>query len=155
MAAELGQLQDETFARATEVTRTAYPPERRLTGQQLAEYLDRRVFAVVGSTRPDGRPHAAMSSYVRKGSSFWLPIAAGTVRERNVRHQPWMVLVVTEGERSEHVVVIVEGAATVVDVNAVPDEVATRTEEWVSVWLRLDARRVLSYASDAPSASPA
>ena len=62
MSELLGALQAETFARATTATASSYPPERRLTAAQLASYLDRRAFAVVGSTRADGRPHAAMSS---------------------------------------------------------------------------------------------
>ncbi|MGH3157720.1 MAG: hypothetical protein ACRDNF_14240, partial [Streptosporangiaceae bacterium] len=61
MSMELASLQDQSFARASAATVSAFPPERRLTGQQLADYLDRRAFAVVGTGRPDGRPHAAMS----------------------------------------------------------------------------------------------
>jgi len=79
----LGGLQDRTFARATAATAISYPPERRLSAAQLASYLDRRTFAVVGSTRADGRPHAAMSVYIRRGTAFWLPTMAGSVRERN------------------------------------------------------------------------
>lgn len=63
MSELLGSLQDQTFARATAATASSYPLERRLTAAQLAGYLDRRAFAVVGATRLDGRPHAAMSSY--------------------------------------------------------------------------------------------
>src|SRR5262249_12825202 len=71
MSELLGELQDQTFARATSATATSYPPERRLSAAQLASYLDRRVYAVVGSARADGRPHAAMSAYVRRGTTFW------------------------------------------------------------------------------------
>src|SRR5260221_13620425 len=65
MSEPLGGLKDRTFARATAATAISYPPERRLSAAQLASYLDRRTFAVVGSTRADGRPHAAMSIYIR------------------------------------------------------------------------------------------
>lgn len=114
MSELLGSLQDQTFARATAATASSYPPERRLTAAQLAGYLDRRAFAVVGSTRPDGRPHAAMSSYIRRDLTFWLPTVAGTVRERNLRGTPWLTMVITEGDRGEHIVVIVEGSAEVI-----------------------------------------
>src|SRR5271166_6101062 len=40
--------QDRPFAQATAATGVSYPPERRLSGAQLASYLDRRAFAVVG-----------------------------------------------------------------------------------------------------------
>lgn len=146
---ELDELQSQTFLRATAVTRDAYPPERRMVGERLFRYLDRRAFGVVSSTRPDGRPHAALTSYVRRGVNFWMPTVAGAVRETNVRHEPWLVLVITEGDRSEHVVVIVEGPCTIVAKPDVPSDVAaTASETWVSVWLRLDAARLISYAAE-------
>ncbi|MDA8396426.1 MAG: pyridoxamine 5'-phosphate oxidase family protein [Actinomycetota bacterium] len=146
---ELDELQERTFTRATAVTRRAYPPERRLSGELLSGYLDRRVFAVVTTTRPDGRPHAAITSYFRRGTSFWMPTAVGSAREGNVRHEPWLALVVTEGDRAEHVVVIVEGPCHAVDKSAVPADVAETTrEEWVSVWLCLEATRLISYVSE-------
>jgi hypothetical protein len=64
----LAAVEDRSFARATSTTASSYPSQRRLAGPQLAGYLDRRMFAVIGSRRPDGRPHAAMSAYVRRGT---------------------------------------------------------------------------------------
>ena len=149
MSEALAALQDQSFARATSTTAASYPPERRLAGPQLADYLDRRVFAVIGSRRPDGRPHAAMSAFVRRGTAFWLPTAAGSVRERNVRGEPWLTMTVTEGDRDAHIVVLVEGQADVVPVPEVPPDVrAAFTGDWVTIWIRLRAERVLSYASE-------
>jgi hypothetical protein len=151
MSEALRLLQDRTFARATIATVAAYPPERRLTAGQLTEYLDRRAFAVACSTRPDGRPHAAISSYVRREATFWLPAVTGSVRERNVRGQPWMTLVITHGDHDEHVVVIVEGPADVVAPPDVPADVRSRASgDWVGAWLRMQAERLLSYASHSP-----
>src|SRR5215470_8442117 len=101
MSELLGGLQDRTFARATTATGASYLPERRLSAAQLASYLDRRAFAVVGSTRESGRPHAAMSAYVRRGITFWLPSMAGSVRERNLRGTPWLTMVIAEGDHPE------------------------------------------------------
>lgn len=152
MSAELGRLQEQTFARATRATVGAYPADRRLTGEQLADYLDRRVFAVISSTRPDGRPHAAMSSYVRRDGTFWLPTGAGSVRERNVRVHPWLSMVVTEGDRGQHVFVRVEGPASIVTSAGVPPDVrAAVPGKWVSCWIRLDGQSVLSYAAAEPA----
>jgi hypothetical protein len=149
MSEELGAVQDQTFAGATRATAETYPPGRRLSSRQLAAYLDRRAFAVIGSRRPDGRPHAAMSSYVRRGRDFWLPTVARSVRERNVRTEPWMTMTVTEGDRDSHVVVLVEGPAEVVALAAVPAEVrAVVTGDWVATWIRLTAQRLLSYAAE-------
>jgi Pyridoxamine 5'-phosphate oxidase len=149
MSELLGGLQDRTFARATAATVGSYPPERRLSAAQLTGYLDRRAFAVVGSTRADGRPHAAMSAYIRRGTTFWLPTVVGSVRERNLRAAPWLTMVIAEGDHDEHVMVLVEGPAEVVAPMEVPADVrAAVTGEWVSAWIRLTAERLLSYAAD-------
>ncbi len=149
MSEELAALQEQTFARATRATAGSFPPERRLSGRQLADYLDRRAFAVVGSCRPDGRPHAAMSSYVRRGREFWLPTVRGSVRERNVHARPWLTLTITEGDRDSHVVVLAEGTADVVAPADVPAEVTEAVSgDWIAVWIRLTAERLLSYAAE-------
>jgi hypothetical protein len=149
MSEELAAVQERTFAAATRATASSYPPERRLSARQLADYLDRRAFAVVGSCRPDGRPHAAISSYVRRGGEFWLPTVRGSVRERNVRAQPWLTMTITEGDRDAHVVVLVEGAASLVAPADVPAEVRTAVAaDWAATWIRLAAERLLSYASE-------
>jgi hypothetical protein len=149
MTDDLGSLQDRTFATATAATTGSYPPERRLSAAQLASYLDRRAFAVIGSARPNGRPHAAMSSYVRRGGTFWLPTVAGSVRERNVRAQPWLTMVVAEGDRDRHLVVLLEGLAEAIAVGDVPADVRAQVSgDWVSSWLRFQAERVMSYAAE-------
>ncbi|HWF83158.1 MAG TPA: pyridoxamine 5'-phosphate oxidase family protein [Streptosporangiaceae bacterium] len=144
---ELGDLQDRSFATATAATNTSYPPERRLSAEQLASYLDRREYAVVGSARKDGRPHAAMSVYVRRGTTFWLPTMAGSVRERNVRRTPWLTLVIAEQDDSRHIAVIAEGPTEVIEPADVPQDVREAlTADWVSSWIRVNAERLLSYA---------
>jgi hypothetical protein len=149
MSKELGSLQDQSFARASAATVSAFPAERRLTGQQLADYLDRRAFAVIGSARPDGRPHAAMSAYYRRGAVFWLPMVGGSVRERNLRRQPWLTMTVPEGDHVAHVVVIMEGIAAIVPPAAVPDDVRSEvTGNWIEAWARLTPSRLLSYADE-------
>jgi predicted pyridoxine 5'-phosphate oxidase superfamily flavin-nucleotide-binding protein len=153
MSEILGGLQDRTFARATAATCDSYPPERRLSADQLAAYLDRRVFAVVGTTRADGRPHAAMSVFIRRGTTFWLPTMTGSVRERNLRGTPWLTMVIAEGDHPEHIAVITEGPAEIVAPSQVPADVrAAATGAWVSAWICLTAERLLSYADE--SASP-
>jgi predicted pyridoxine 5'-phosphate oxidase superfamily flavin-nucleotide-binding protein len=149
MNEELAAVQERTFAGATRATADSYPPERRLSARQLADYLDRRAFAVIGSCRPDGRPHAAMSAYIRRGREFWLPTVGGSVRERNVRAQPWLTMTINEGDRDRHVVVLVEGTARVIAPADVPGEVRSAVAgNWVAAWIRLTAERLLSYASE-------
>ena len=145
----LGGLQDRSFARATAATAVSYPPERRLSAAQLASYLDRRAFAVVSSTRPDGRPHTAMSIFIRRGTTFWLPTMAGSVRERNLRSTPWLTMVIAEGDHPVHIAVLIEGPAEVVAPPQVPADVqAAAASDWVSTWISLTAERLLSYADE-------
>src|SRR6185437_9886014 len=149
MSELLSGIQDRTFARATAATASSYPPKRRLSAGQLASYLDRRAFAVVGSTRPDGRPHTAMSAYVRRGATFWLPTVAGSVRERNLRDTPWLTMVIAEGDHGEHIAVLLEGPAEVVAPPEVPADVrAAVTGDWISAWIRVSTERLLSYAAE-------
>lgn len=104
---------------------------------------------MVGSTRADGRPHAAMSSYIRRDVTFWLPTMAGSIRERNLRGTPWLTMVIAEGDRGEHIAVIVEGPAEITVPAKVPGEVrAAVTGDWVNAWIRLKAERLLSYAAE-------
>ncbi len=149
MSELLGLLQDRTFTRATAATSASYPRERRLDAAQLASYLDRRAYAVVGSTRADGRPHSAMSIYIRRGATFWLPTVAGSVRERNLRTKPWLTMVIAEGDHDDHIAVLIEGSAEAVEPSLVPSDVqAAVTGDWVSAWIRLTAERLLSYADE-------
>ena len=71
------------------------------------------------------------------------------MRERNVRARPWLTMTITEGHRNHHVVVLVEGAASLVAATDVPAELlAAVTSDWVASWILLTAERLLSYASE-------
>jgi hypothetical protein len=149
VADSLAAIQARTFAHATPATKGSYPPESRLTEHQLRDFLDRRAFAVVATSRPDGRPHTAISSFACAGTTFWLPTGSGTVRERNVSAQPWVSLVITEGDRGEHIVVIAEGEAEMVPAAQVPPEIRDAGNgHWATQWLCVPVTRLLSYASD-------
>src|SRR5918995_1756177 len=94
----LDDLQEQSFGSAGDATRTAYPASNRMSGPQIADYLARRRHLVLATARPDGRPHAAMSSYVLSGPAFWLPTDAGTARARQPRAKPPPRLAGTAGE---------------------------------------------------------
>ncbi|MEV0802703.1 pyridoxamine 5'-phosphate oxidase family protein [Kribbella sp. NPDC050281] len=152
LAVWLGQLQEESFDRAGLATRTAYPPERRMTGLQLAGYLERRSYALASSTRPDGRAHAAPTLYSIYAQAFWLPTVGGAVRLRNVQAHPWLALSVLEGDHDAHAAVLTEGPAEVL--TTVPDDVWELTRrrndggsvEWATAWLRMTPQRLFSFA---------
>lgn len=149
MDTTLAALQAQTFDSATATTQRSYPPERRLTPEQLERYLDRREYAVVGTTRPDGRPHASMSTFYVRGTSIWLPTLGKAVRGRNLRSCSWMTLVIPEADDDEHMTVIAEGPAEVVALDDVPEDVrALNTTDWIDCWIELKTERVLSYAAE-------
>ena len=141
-------LQRETFASATHATASSYPPENRLSGDAIARVLTTRRYAVVASSRPDGRPHATPVSFVLAGTELWLPTVAGARRARNVAANPWLVLVVSEGEGDTHLAVIVEGPASVEP--GPPDE-AVEVPAWATQWIRLTPQRLLTYAAEPPA----
>lgn len=88
MSEQLAAIQERTFTRSRPATSESFGPATRLTAEQLSAYVGRRVFATVGTARPDGRPHAAMTSFFRSDDVFWLPTVADAVRARTLRDQP-------------------------------------------------------------------
>ena len=97
-AAWLGRLQDGSFSRAGRAVRRAYPPQRRMTGHQLAGYLERRTYALASSTRPDGRAHAAPTLFSLYAEAFWLPTLDSAARLGNVRAHPWLDRRIASGQ---------------------------------------------------------
>ena len=154
LAAWLARLQDASFSRAGAV-RKAYPPERRMTGPQLAGYLARRTYALASSTRPDGRPHAAPTLFSIYAEAFWLPTLGSAARLGNVRAHPWLALSIIEGEHDTHAAVLTEGPAEVLA--TVPPDVRSITElrnrggslGWATDWLRMTPQRLFSFAERA------
>ena len=151
VATWLSQLQDASFSRAGAV-RTAYPPERRMTGPRLAGYLARRTYALASTTRPDGRPHAAPTLFSLYAEAFWLPTLGSAARLGNVRAHPWLALSIIEGEHDTHAAVLTEGPAEVLA--TVPADVRSITElrnrggslDWATAWLRVTPQRLFSFA---------
>jgi hypothetical protein len=152
LAAWLDRLQEESFGRGGQAVRKAYPPERRMTGTQLAAYLEHRTYALASSTRPDGRAHAAPTLFTVHAGAFWLPTLGAAARVRNVRANPWVALSIIEGEHDAHAAVLTEGPAEVL--TEVPEYVRDTTERrnddgpltWATAWLRVAPERLFSFA---------
>lgn len=147
----LAELQDASFAGAGPATVGAFPPEHRLTGEQLLKVLTTRRNTVVSTTRPDGRPHSTPSAFVLFGRAIWLPVVAKAVRARNVAKQPWVSMVIAEGATDTHGVVIIEGPAELTESPPGGMEVVARNKlggvSWVERWIHLAPAKLLSYAS--------
>jgi PPOX class probable F420-dependent enzyme len=149
----LARIQDASFARASEATRSSFPPERRMDGPVLTAFLTARRYAVLATTRPDGRPQAAPVGYALVGTQFIIGSLADAARVRNLRHQPHTSLVVTQGEGDEHGMVIAEGTARLLDPAPASLEMRApfrgadgRVLPWVGVLIAIHPARLLSYA---------
>jgi hypothetical protein len=147
----LDKLQEESFAGANAATAGSFPAERRLSGARIAGVFRTRRNAVVSTTRRDGRPHSTPSSFVLFGTAIWLPVLAKAARAAHVRRQPWISMVIAEGQLETHGVVIVEGPAELVTQPPEGLIEAARAKlggvAWVERWIRLQPERLLSYAS--------
>lgn len=148
----LVELQEMSFAGANAATAGSFPPQRRMTGEQLLKVLTTRRNAVVATTRKDGRPHNAPGAFVFFDQGIWLPVVAGAARVRNVSRQPWVSMVITSGDGDRHAVIIIEGSAVVT--SSPPDgfvEAAKRKLDslsWVDRWIHLTPAKLLSYAAE-------
>ena len=151
----LSSVQQRSFAQASPRTAEAYPAERRMTGAQLAHFLARRRYLVIATTRPDGRPHAALTSFVWRDSSFWIPTEHGTARLRNLEQNPYAFLVITEGEGESHIAVLAEGSTRFVSPDGADAAVRHWSERfggpptWAGTWIVLQAQKLFSYAASA------
>ena len=151
-AGTLAALQERTFTRAGRATRTSFPPERRMDGYLLEQFLRTRSYLVVATTRGDGRPHATPSSFVWLDGEFWLPTEPHTVRARNLSVAPDAALVLSEGEADSHAAILITARASLVEAAHAPSEAAQAwTEkighppEWATLWIELAPISLLSF----------
>lgn len=152
-ATALDALLAASWARAGATTRSSWPAEQRLDGAGVAAFLRRRSYAVLATTRADGRPHAAPVSYaLADDASLWLPTAAGAVRLGHVARQPWASFALLEGEGDAHVAVLADGPVRRLSLDAARADAAVsgvtlKDDAWVAEWLVLTPERVLAYAA--------
>ncbi|MGZ6548534.1 MAG: pyridoxamine 5'-phosphate oxidase family protein [Actinomycetota bacterium] len=151
----LARIQEASFARASDATRNAFPPERRMSGSVLISFLARKRYAVLATTRPDGRPQAAPVGYALVGTKFVMASLGDAQRVRNLQHEPHASLVVTEDEGDRHGVVIVEGTTRLLepleaslDMRAPFREPSGELPDWIGTLIVLTPERLLSYAAE-------
>ncbi len=123
----LARIQEASFTRASEATRGAFPPERRMDGARLLSFLARKRYAVLATTRPG---------------------------VRNLKHEPHASLVIDEDESERHGVVIVDGTTRLLqpleaglEMRAPFRDDAGTFPDWIGVLIVLTPERLLSYAA--------
>jgi hypothetical protein len=150
-------VQARAMAAASAATKDSYPERSALDAEEIDAFVEECTYAVLATTRPDGRPHAAPVGYVPTDDRIWMASVAGAARVRNLSEQPTATLVVMEGQGDEHVALIIEGT---VRRHADPGPVledwlreawAARfgTElNWAGSLIELEPTKVLSYGHD-------
>lgn len=151
----LARIQEASFVRASEATRGAFPADRRMDGAALLSFLSHNRYAVLATTRPDGRPQAAPVGYALVGTKFVMASLPGAQRVRNLQHEPHASLVIDQDEDDRHGVVIVDGTVRLLqpleaalEMRAPFRDEAGSLPEWIGIFVVLTPERLLSYAAE-------
>jgi len=81
---ELLEVQRQSYARAGGSVRGAWPEESSLRRAELRDFLERLVYGVLATARPDGRAHATPIAFSLEEGAFWI----ATVAERAPSEPP-------------------------------------------------------------------
>ena len=161
MSKELEQIQDHSYSKASKTLLESYPRYNSMHSDELNSFLDRKRFAVLATTRKDGRAHAAPVGFVVWKNAFWIASVEGA-KARNLRSKPWASIVVIEGEPSkDHRAVIAEGPVKLhegVEMKRIWEELISYWQkkmgqtnlDWASVLIELDPERLFSYDGTKP-----
>ncbi len=122
-------VQNRSYDRAGPRILESYPRTRSMDAARLAAFLGSRRYAVLATSRPDGRAQAAPIAFTVWDCAFWMASARGA-RTRNLRVHPYGSIVIMEGEDKAHRAVIAEGQVMTYEK---PDLGARREELW-AVW---------------------
>ena len=128
-----------------------------MDASELNEFLDKKIYAVLATTRPDGRSHATPIAFFFWNNSFWIASVDGT-RLRNLRKSPWASIVIFEGEPpKKHKAVMAEGTVQIHEGDMMKEILSVqefsnlaikkygRAPDWASAIIELKPKKVFSY----------
>ncbi|MER7015072.1 PPOX class F420-dependent oxidoreductase [Saccharopolyspora sp. NPDC000359] len=78
---------------------------------RLAELLDSRVFGIVATVQPDGSPQQTVVWVAREGEDVLFMCAVGSRKERNLRRNPRITVLVSSAG-APHTYAAIHGTAT-------------------------------------------
>ena len=87
------------------------PVLRGVSAMNLRELLDSRVFGVIGTIQPGGEPHQSVVWVKRDGDDVLFMIAEGSRKERNLRRDPRINVLVSPAD-APHTYASIQGTAT-------------------------------------------
>ena len=109
--AYLSIVQDRSYQHARKVLLSSYPKECSMSAAELHDFLGKKRYAILATSRPDGRAHATPVGFLVWRKALWIASVEGT-KVRNLRSRPWASIVIIEGEPpGRHRAVITEGKA--------------------------------------------
>jgi nitroimidazol reductase NimA-like FMN-containing flavoprotein (pyridoxamine 5'-phosphate oxidase superfamily) len=151
-AEALTRIQQSSYERAAPAVRSAWPPESAMRAEQLAGFLTEHHYCVLATVTSKRLPQARPVAFTVLGSSFWFATVAGA-RLRNLKRTPWVSLVVSEGDRGAHRVVVVDGPVTVHDscgeqLLVAWEERHESRAEWAAAWFEVRPTHLFSYAAE-------
>jgi len=127
---------------------------------ELNEFLGRKKYAVLATTRSDGRSHAAPIGFLLWKNAFWIASVEGA-RARNLRKRLWASIVIMEGEPpNNHEALIAEGQVQLHEGSEMKGILLQsefidlwkkklgRKPDWASVLIELRPERLFSYTRD-------
>lgn len=151
----LFSIQEWSYSRAGPGILESYPKDHSMDADQIAQFLDKKRFLVLATTRPGGRPQAAPVAFSVWKGAFWFA-SVRSARIRNLRTKPYASIVIMEGEGKTHQALISEGR---VQLHAAKDFLATQVEfaeswharhgqpaSWASVIIELRPERLFSFS---------
>jgi PPOX class probable F420-dependent enzyme len=86
------------------------------TAERQAEFLATTPNVTVATIRPDGLPQLTPNWFLWTGEAFWISTAAATVKTRNLRRDPRIVLCIDDVPSGDYVQVT--GVATLIEGDA-------------------------------------
>jgi nitroimidazol reductase NimA-like FMN-containing flavoprotein (pyridoxamine 5'-phosphate oxidase superfamily) len=146
----LFELQQRSYARAGPAVLGSWPPESALGKEELAQYLGRRDYCVLATVTRGARPQARPVAFVILNGALWFATGGGA-RLSNLRRNPYVSVVIAEGDAGTHVLVLAEGAVTVHDKAPTVVEAWERRHgskpNWAAAFLELRPERLFSYSA--------
>ncbi|MEU5761423.1 TIGR03618 family F420-dependent PPOX class oxidoreductase [Nocardia sp. NPDC047648] len=105
--AAAARLYDET----TKLLGRLQPAALGVSPARLRQVLDSPVFGIVSTVQPDGSPHQSVVWILRDGDDVLFAVAAGSRKERNLRRDPRVSVLVTPPEQP-YTYAAIRGTAT-------------------------------------------
>jgi nitroimidazol reductase NimA-like FMN-containing flavoprotein (pyridoxamine 5'-phosphate oxidase superfamily) len=144
------EIQDKSFTEARPSLTGSWPPSNAMDASALARFLSSKLYAVLATTRSDGRPHLAPVGFFVSAGALWFATVAGA-RLRNLERTPYASVVVMEGEGDDHLAVLAEGPVTLHSpasrLHDLWEERFGTRPDWAATFIEMRPERLFSHVA--------